>query len=92
MSVGGGVSLQFKRHGSRHHSLNLSNRMTGHPALLCGRRVPRTAVTVGSTHEAPRTLPVGIPHVLIDGRFVIEDGKRTDVVAGRSVRGGRRDR
>ncbi|MFE3016315.1 amidohydrolase family protein [Streptomyces sp. NPDC059256] len=43
-------------------------------------------VAAGSTFEAPRTLPVGIPHVLIDGRFVIEDGVRTDVLAGRSVR------
>ncbi|WP_415947934.1 N-acyl-D-amino-acid deacylase family protein [Streptomyces sp. KLOTTS4A1] len=43
-------------------------------------------VAAGSTFDAPRTLPVGIPHVLIDGRFVIEDGKRTDVLAGRSVR------
>lgn len=43
-------------------------------------------VAAGSTFDAPRTLPVGIPHVLIDGRFVIEDGRRTDVLAGRSVR------
>ncbi|MET8680729.1 D-aminoacylase [Streptomyces sp. NPDC004647] len=43
-------------------------------------------VSAGSTFEAPRTLPTGIPHVLIDGRFVIEDGLRTDVLAGRSVR------
>ncbi|GGK15414.1 N-acyl-D-amino-acid deacylase [Streptomyces camponoticapitis] len=43
-------------------------------------------VAAGSTFAAPRTLPVGIPHVLIDGRFVIEDGRRTDVLAGRSVR------
>ncbi|TXS56664.1 N-acyl-D-amino-acid deacylase family protein [Streptomyces sp. t39] len=43
-------------------------------------------VAAGSTFERPRTLPVGIPHVLIDGRFVIEDGTRTDVLAGRSVR------
>ncbi|MGI5470592.1 N-acyl-D-amino-acid deacylase family protein [Streptomyces sp. CA-132043] len=43
-------------------------------------------VAAGSTFEEPRTLPVGIPHVLIDGRFVIEDGRRTDVLAGRSVR------
>ncbi|GAA3492431.1 D-aminoacylase [Streptomyces cremeus] len=43
-------------------------------------------VAAGSTFDAPRTLPVGIPHVLIDGRFVIEDGKRTSVLAGRSVR------
>ncbi|KWT62453.1 N-acyl-D-amino acid deacylase [Streptomyces albus subsp. albus] len=43
-------------------------------------------VAAGSTFEAPRTLPTGIPHVLIDGRFVIEDGRRTDVLAGRTVR------
>ncbi|WP_328670045.1 D-aminoacylase [Streptomyces sp. NBC_00322] len=43
-------------------------------------------VAAGSTFEAPRTLPAGIPYVLIDGRFVIEDGSRTDVLAGRSVR------
>ncbi|GDY45092.1 hypothetical protein SANT12839_059740 [Streptomyces antimycoticus] len=43
-------------------------------------------VAAGSTFDTPRTLPTGIPHVLIDGRFVIEDGRRTDVLAGRSVR------
>jgi N-acyl-D-amino-acid deacylase len=43
-------------------------------------------VAAGSTFDAPRTLPTGIPHVLIDGRFVIEDGARTQVLAGRSVR------
>ncbi|WP_431042517.1 N-acyl-D-amino-acid deacylase family protein [Streptomyces sp. P1-3] len=43
-------------------------------------------VAAGSTFEAPRTLPTGIPHVLIDGRFVMKDGRRTDVLAGRSVR------
>ncbi|MER5403432.1 D-aminoacylase [Streptomyces sp. NPDC002769] len=43
-------------------------------------------VAAGSTFEAPRTLPTGIPYVLIDGRFVIEDGRRTDVLAGRAVR------
>ncbi|WP_221347699.1 N-acyl-D-amino-acid deacylase family protein [Streptomyces beigongshangae] len=46
---------------------------------------PRT-VAAGATFDAPRTLPTGIPHVLIDGRFVIEDGRRTDVLAGRAVR------
>jgi N-acyl-D-amino-acid deacylase len=44
-------------------------------------------VAAGSTFEEPRTLPVGIPHVLIDGKFVIEDGRRTSVLAGRAVRG-----
>lgn len=43
-------------------------------------------VAAGSTFAAPRTLPMGIPHVLIDGKFVIEDGRRTDVLAGRAVR------
>ncbi|MEV3989413.1 D-aminoacylase [Streptomyces sp. NPDC049837] len=43
-------------------------------------------VAAGSTFAAPRTLPTGIPHVLIDGRFVIEEGRRTDVLAGRAVR------
>ncbi|MET9323247.1 D-aminoacylase [Streptomyces sp. NPDC003038] len=43
-------------------------------------------VAAGSTYENPRELPSGIPHVLIDGRFVMRDGRRTDVLAGRSVR------
>ncbi|MFG2650230.1 amidohydrolase family protein [Streptomyces sp. NPDC048436] len=43
-------------------------------------------VAAGSTFDAPRTLPRGIPHVLIDGKFVMEDGRRTDVLAGQSVR------
>ncbi|MGW7409248.1 N-acyl-D-amino-acid deacylase family protein [Streptomyces sp. NPDC054833] len=43
-------------------------------------------VAAGSTFEQPRVLPSGIPHVLVDGRFVIEDGHRTDVLAGRAVR------
>ncbi|MFE7118750.1 amidohydrolase family protein [Streptomyces sp. NPDC057654] len=43
-------------------------------------------VAAGSTFEAPKSLPTGIPYVLIDGRFVMEDGRRTDVLAGRTVR------
>ncbi|MDD9378524.1 D-aminoacylase [Streptomyces sp. ZAF1911] len=43
-------------------------------------------VAAGSTYERPRALPSGIPYVLIDGRFVVRDGRRTDVLAGRSVR------
>ncbi|MFD7921606.1 amidohydrolase family protein [Streptomyces sp. NPDC059740] len=45
-------------------------------------------VAARSTFEEPRVLPAGIPHVLIDGHFVVEDGRRTDVLAGRSVRRG----
>ncbi|WP_217241287.1 amidohydrolase family protein [Streptomyces sp. AC555_RSS877] len=43
-------------------------------------------VAAGSTFDSPRVLPTGIPYVLVDGRFVIEDGRRTDVLAGRAVR------
>ncbi|MCD9873609.1 N-acyl-D-amino-acid deacylase family protein [Streptomyces guryensis] len=43
-------------------------------------------VAAGATYENPRTLPTGIPYVLVGGRFVIEDGRRTDVLAGRAVR------
>jgi N-acyl-D-amino-acid deacylase len=43
-------------------------------------------VAAGSTFEAPRTLPVGIPHVLVDGRSVIADGHRTTALPGRAVR------
>ncbi|MFD7507515.1 amidohydrolase family protein [Streptomyces sp. NPDC059850] len=43
-------------------------------------------VAAGSTFENPRTLPTGLPHVLIDGRFVIEDGHRTNTLAGRAIR------
>ncbi|MFF0272398.1 amidohydrolase family protein [Streptomyces sp. NPDC004330] len=46
-------------------------------------------VAAGSTYESPRTLPTGIPHVLVGGAFVIEDGRRTDALPGRSVRRGR---
>jgi N-acyl-D-amino-acid deacylase len=45
-----------------------------------------TTVASGATFDAPRTLPTGIPYVLIDGRFVIREGHRTDTLAGRSVR------
>ncbi|MFG3018456.1 amidohydrolase family protein [Streptomyces sp. NPDC048254] len=43
-------------------------------------------VAAGSTFAEPRKLPTGIPHVLINGRFVIEEGRRTDELAGRAVR------
>jgi N-acyl-D-amino-acid deacylase len=43
-------------------------------------------VAAGSTFASPRTLPVGIPHVLIGGEYVMRDGRRTDVLAGRAIR------
>ncbi len=43
-------------------------------------------VAAGATYDRPRALPAGIPHVLVDGRFVMSDGRRTGELAGRSVR------
>ncbi|MBO8187598.1 N-acyl-D-amino-acid deacylase family protein [Streptomyces spirodelae] len=43
-------------------------------------------VAATATFAEPRSLPVGIPHVFVAGRPVIEDGHRTDVLAGRAVR------
>ncbi|GAB2589607.1 D-aminoacylase [Streptomyces capparidis] len=43
-------------------------------------------VAAGATFAAPRTPPTGIPHVLVDGRLAVRDGRRTDELAGRSVR------
>ncbi|MFD0268695.1 amidohydrolase family protein [Streptomyces sp. NPDC127106] len=43
-------------------------------------------VAAGATYDSPRALPAGIPYVLVDGRFVMRDGRRTDVLAGRAVR------
>jgi N-acyl-D-amino-acid deacylase len=45
-------------------------------------------VAAGATYDRPRTLPTGIPYVLVDGRFVMEEGHRTQELAGRSVRRG----
>ncbi|CAM5337917.1 N-acyl-D-amino-acid deacylase [Streptomyces badius] len=52
-------------------------------------------VAAGSTSGSRAPRPVGIPHVLIDGRLRHRGGKRTSVLAGRAARGagaGRRGR
>ncbi|MEU5218832.1 D-aminoacylase [Streptomyces sp. NPDC020807] len=43
-------------------------------------------VAEGATYASPRTPPKGIPHVLVDGTFVLEDGRRTQAVPGRTIR------
>jgi N-acyl-D-amino-acid deacylase len=43
-------------------------------------------VAAGADYEHPRTAPTGIPHVLVDGVPVIDDGRRTGATPGRSVR------
>lgn len=78
-------------------------RLTSRPAALLGlpdRGLVREGyradlvlfdpATLTAAGEAPHALPVSFPYVLIDGRFVIEDGRRTDVLAGRPVRRERR--
>lgn len=47
-------------------------------------------VAAGSTYAQPRRLPAGIPYVLVNGEPAIDEGRRTDTLAGRSIR--RRDR
>ena len=39
-----------------------------------------------ATFDEPRQTPIGIPYVLVNGEFVIDDGARTDVLPGRAIR------
>jgi N-acyl-D-amino-acid deacylase len=39
-----------------------------------------------ATYDEPRSLPEGIPYVLVNGRPVVEDGRHTGVLAGRAIR------
>jgi N-acyl-D-amino-acid deacylase len=39
-----------------------------------------------ATFEAPHQYPVGIPHVIVNGRFAIRDGESTGARPGRVVR------
>jgi N-acyl-D-aspartate/D-glutamate deacylase len=39
-----------------------------------------------ATFENPHQYPVGIPHVIINGEFVIRDGEHTNAKPGRAVR------
>ncbi len=43
-------------------------------------------VAAQATFEEPRRQAAGIPYVMVNGRIAIDDGKRTDALAGRSVR------
>ena len=46
-------------------------------------------VAAGADYDEPRRPAIGIPHVFVAGVAVIEDGRRTDAVPGRSLRHGR---
>lgn len=39
-----------------------------------------------ATYEQPRSLPDGIPFVLVNGRVAVDDGQRTGELAGRALR------
>ncbi|WP_228456168.1 N-acyl-D-amino-acid deacylase family protein [Streptomyces durbertensis] len=43
-------------------------------------------VAAGATYDTPRALPVGVPHVWVNGEAAVRDGRRTSAVAGRAVR------
>jgi N-acyl-D-amino-acid deacylase len=44
------------------------------------------AVRDTATYEQPRQLPEGIPHVIVNGRLVVDDGNHTGELAGRALR------
>jgi N-acyl-D-amino-acid deacylase len=49
---------------------------------------PKT-VRAPATRTQPKQLPVGIDHVIVNGKVVIDQGKHTGVLAGRALRRGR---
>ncbi|SEK26530.1 N-acyl-D-amino-acid deacylase family protein [Streptacidiphilus jiangxiensis] len=50
------------------------------------------SVAEQATFDEPRRLPRGIPYVFVDGVAVMDDGRRTGALPGRSVRRGGRAR
>jgi len=77
------------------------HKMTGLPARRLGLRDrgvirvgakadlivldPRTVADV-ATYEHPHRYPLGIEHVLVNGRFVIRDGEHTGSLPGTLIR------
>jgi len=75
------TSLPAQRLGFRDRGL-LRPGMAADVVCFDPERVRDTA-----TYEEPRRLPEGIPYVLVNGRFVVDDGRRTDELPGRALRG-----
>ena len=44
------------------------------------------AVSDAATFDDPHRFPVGIPHVVVNGRLALENGVQTDVLSGRVLR------
>ncbi|MBT3941188.1 MAG: D-aminoacylase [Chloroflexi bacterium] len=42
-----------------------------------------------ATYEYPKTPPIGMPHVIVNGNFVVRDGVHTHARVGRALRRGR---
>jgi N-acyl-D-aspartate/D-glutamate deacylase len=77
------------------------HKMTGLPARRLGLR-DRGVIRVGAradlvvfdprhvidvaTYDDPHRYPVGIEHVIVNGRFVIKDGEHTGNLPGRVLR------
>ena len=62
-----------------------SARQAGLGAVASGRWLADTVLDL-ATFDEPRTAPAGIPYVLVNGEFVIDDGKRTEARPGRAIR------
>jgi len=74
------TSLPAQRLGFEDRGL-LRPGMAADVVCLDPERVRDTA-----TYEEPRRLPEGVPFVLVNGRFVVDDGRRTDELPGRALR------
>ena len=46
------------------------------------------AVQDAATFDDPHRFPIGIPHVIVNGRLALENGVQTDVLSGRVLRRG----
>jgi N-acyl-D-amino-acid deacylase len=44
-----------------------------------------------ATYEEPRSFPVGIPYVIVNGVVVVDDGTHTGALPGRALRRGREE-
>jgi N-acyl-D-amino-acid deacylase len=76
-----------KMTGRAARRLGLPDRGTVAPGLAADLVLfdPHT-VADQATFDEPRTAPLGIPYVLVNGEFVIDGGTRTHMLPGRAVR------